>query len=88
MLRLDRQRGEVAPAVDGDALPEDGVQALHLLPGQDAETPAALRRIVGGHCEAPRKTSLSSVELKQKQLIVKLPYSNIFINCSKTVYHT
>ena len=46
---LHGQRGEVSAAVDRDALPQDGVQAPHLIPGQHADPPNLLRVITGGH---------------------------------------
>lgn len=45
--RLHGQSGEVPPAVDGDALRQNRVQAPHLIPGQHAEPPALIRN--SGH---------------------------------------
>lgn len=47
--RLHGQCREVPAAVDGNAFPEDGVQAAHLIPRQDAEPPTLLRGITGRH---------------------------------------
>ena len=52
LARLDGQRGEVPAAVNRHALPEDGVQALHLIPRQHAVAPTLLRLITGGHDDA------------------------------------
>lgn len=52
---LHGQRGEVAAAVDRDALAQDGVQPLHLIPRQHAEPPALLGGItVGGRHDDSR----------------------------------
>lgn len=46
---LHGQRGEVPAAVDRDALAQDGVQPLHLIPRQHTEPPALIGGItVGG----------------------------------------
>ncbi|TNN86096.1 hypothetical protein EYF80_003513 [Liparis tanakae] len=57
--RLHRQRGEVSSAVDRDALPQDGVQPLHLIPTQHADPPALLRGIGGGHDERTERDVLT-----------------------------
>ena len=49
LARLYGQSGEVAPAVDGHSLPEDRVQALHLIPRQHAEPPTLIRRTTARH---------------------------------------
>lgn len=46
---LHGQRGEVSTAVDRDALSQDGVQTLHLIPRQHTDPPTLLRGITGGH---------------------------------------
>ena len=45
---LHGQSGEVPAAVDRDALPQDGVQPPHLIPGQHADPRIQLRGITGG----------------------------------------
>lgn len=49
MSGLHRESGEVPSAVDRHRLAEDRVQALQLLPGQDAESPVLLRGVTAGH---------------------------------------
>lgn len=46
---LHGQSGEVSSAVDGNSLPEDRVQALHLIPRQHTEPPTLIRRITARH---------------------------------------
>lgn len=46
---LHGQRGEVSTAVDRDALPQDGVQPLHLIPRQHADPPTLPLGTTGGH---------------------------------------
>lgn len=43
------QRWEVSSAVDGDGLPQDRVQPLHLIPRQHAEPPTVIGRITARH---------------------------------------
>ncbi|MEQ2196016.1 hypothetical protein XENOCAPTIV_022257 [Xenoophorus captivus] len=40
---LHGQSGEVSSAVDGDSLPQDRVQSLHLIPRQHTEPPSLIR---------------------------------------------
>lgn len=49
---LHGQRGEVPAPVDGDALPQDGVQPPDLIPVQQAEPAALLRGVTARH-DAP-----------------------------------
>lgn len=49
LARLHGQSGEVSPAMDGHSLPQDRVQALHLIPRQHAEPPTLIRRTTARH---------------------------------------
>lgn len=49
---LHGQRGEVPAAMDRDALAQDGVQTLHLIPRQHADPPTLITGIAGGHDDA------------------------------------
>lgn len=48
---LHGQSGEVSSAVNGDSLPQDRVQAPHLIPRQHTEPPTQIRRITARHGE-------------------------------------
>lgn len=61
---LHGQSGEVSPAVDGNSLRQDRVQALHLIPRQNAELPALVRRITARHGDV--NFSKPHPEIKQK----------------------
>lgn len=55
--RLYRERREVSASVNRDALSENRVQPLHLLPRQHTEPPTLLRLIPGGHDDGIWKSS-------------------------------
>ena len=67
--RLHGQRGEVAPAVDGDSLPDDRVQAPHLIPSQHAEPPTLFRGIAARHgsFQSPPPTNTTQEQRRESE---------------------
>lgn len=96
LARLHGQSGEVAPAVDGHSLPEDRVQALHLIPRQHAEPPTLIRRTIARHgdvnFQSPPPRKKKKLEISWTNVTALYPLSDIIspaaVSCERVLSFT